>query len=208
MPARLGRRAWPGRFPLAGVLLLALGCLAATGDSRAQVLDARGATGAGDGPMQAAPAPGYRLRPGDRLRITVFGHPDLSGAFDLDAAGRIAFPLIGQVDLAGRTPRAAERALVDRLKPDYLRQPHVGLQVLNLRPVYILGEVETPGSYAYRSGLTVMEAVALAGGFSFRADPDDIAISRARDDGRRRRQAAPDTRVLPGDTVYVDSRLF
>jgi len=162
-------------------------------------------------PEAAAPArraPRYRLQRGDRLEIRVYGHEKLSGEFVLDGRGTVRFPLVGPVRLGGLTKGRAATRLVTRLKPDYLKDPQVGITILNPRPVYVLGEVEEPGSYPYRSGLTVTEAVALAGGFTFRADPDAIAIRRGQARSDRRRRAGSGTQVLPGDTVHVDSSFF
>lgn len=173
-----------------------------------RVYDARNATRRERAPLPAPRSVEYRLQAGDRLAVTIFGHEDLTGEFVLDGDGRITFPLLGTLQLGGRTLRGAEAHIVERLRPDYLRQPYAGIQVLNPRPIYVLGEVKNPGSYTYRSGLTVTEAVALAGGFTFRADREDIAISRRRGDGRQRRAASADSRVLPGDTIQIDSGLF
>ncbi len=173
-----------------------------------QARDARVGTAGPDARVPARPAPAYRLQPGDELAIRVFGHERLTGKFVLDARGAIRFPLVGRVRLAGRTRRAAAAVLIDALKPAYLKDPQVGIRLLNPRPVYVLGEVAEPGSYPYRRGLTVTEAVALAGGFTFRAERNALAVSRSRRGRERRRPAEPSTRVLPGDTVHVGSSLF
>jgi polysaccharide export outer membrane protein len=194
--------------PIAFLVALALALMASGDAPLAQTRDAQRRTLDPQASTPAEQAPRYRLRRGDRLEIRVYGHTDLSGEFVLDGRGTIRFPLIGPVRLGGLTKGEAATRLVDRLKPDYLKQPQVGITILNPRPVYVLGEVEEPGSYPYRTGLTVTEAVALAGGFTFRADPDAIAISRGRAETRGRRRANSGTQVLPGDTVHVDSSLF
>jgi polysaccharide export outer membrane protein len=86
-------------------------------------------------------------------------------------------------------------------------EPQVSIEVLNYRPFYIIGEVNNPGSFAYVSGMTVINAVALAGGYTYRADQDDIIISRGGSTGPKI-QAMPDTEVLPGDIVEVTERFF
>ena len=153
-------------------------------------------------------APPYRLESGDRLQITVYGHEDLSGEFELDGGGRAALPLIGAVDLEGLTLRQAEAAIEGSLKPDYLVNPRVGAQMISHRPFYILGEVQQPGSYPYKVGLTAMEAVALAGGYTHRAREDGLFIIRRSDPHRRRQDADESTAVLPGDTIRVVERFF
>lgn len=150
----------------------------------------------------------YRLGSGDKIVVTVFGHEDLSGAFALDESGRIALPLAGEVALANKTLREAEAAVVARLQPDYLVNPRVSIQVENYRPFYILGEVKQPGSYDYVNGMTVVQAVAIAGGYTYRARQNRVSIQRARDPERRHQPANPDTVVLPGDIVNVPERYF
>lgn len=150
----------------------------------------------------------YQLGSGDRLRITVFGEDDLSGEFEVDGSGRISMPLIGSVQIGSHTLKQAEGRIIAMLKDGYMRDPRVSIDVLNYRPFYIIGEVNTPGSYPYRSGLSVLTAVAMGGGYTFRADEDDIIIIRGNDPERREEKATADTVVLPGDVVRVEERLF
>lgn len=155
-----------------------------------------------------AGAPEYRLGSGDQIVVTVFGQEDLSGEFTLDGEGRIAMPLIGEVGLSARTLRQAEQLVVDHLQPDYLVNPRVSIQVANYRPFYILGEVKQPGSYAFVNGMTVVQAVAIAGGYTYRARQNRVSIQRANDPDRQQQLARPDTVVLPGDIVNVPERYF
>lgn len=151
---------------------------------------------------------GYDLGPGDQLRITVFRHEDLSGQFELDGEGYFAMPLVGEILGGGLTSRQLENEIETRLKGGgYLVNPQVSIEVLNYRPFYIIGEVRNPGSFEYVNGMTVINAVALAGGFTYRADQDDIIISRGGSNGPKV-QALPDTEVLPGDIVEVTERFF
>ena len=150
----------------------------------------------------------YRLGPGDALRVTVFRHEDLSGEFRLDGQGYFALPLLGEVRGGGRTARELESEIESALKSGgYLVDPQVSLEVLNYRPFYIIGEVNNPGSFEYVNGMTVINAVALAGGFTYRADQDDIVISRGGSSGPEI-AAAPDSEVLPGDIIEVQERFF
>jgi len=110
------------------------------------------------------------------------------------------------VRLAARREHAAP--IIAALKPDYLKNPRVSVQVLNYRPFYIIGEVNSPGSYAYVSGMTVLEAVAIAGGFTYRAKEGEMTITRGSDDARREAEAVPETLVLPGDVIKVPERFF
>lgn len=160
---------------------------------------------------QAAPAQqaGYRLGPGDRLRIVVFGQKDMTGEYAVDGSGLLSFPLIGQLKAAGLTAEGLEREITNKLKPDYLRNPNVSVVVLTYRPFYIVGEVKTPGSYAYVTGMSVINAVALAGGFTYRAKESSFYLDRTGKDGKRSRiDAGPDTQVQPGDVITVRERYF
>ena len=149
----------------------------------------------------------YRLGRGDRVRVTVFGHEDLSGEFDVGAAGSVSLPLVGDVPAQDRTAGQLEDAIRQKLQPDYLTNPRVSVQVLKYRPFYILGEVKNPGSYPYSSGMTVINAVALAGGYTYRARQSKIFIIRENAPGKKER-VDQNTMVLPGDTIEVSERFF
>lgn len=149
----------------------------------------------------------YRLGSGDRLRITVYQEEDLSGEFEVSDTGDVSMPLIGGVGAAGRTIDELKDAIEIAFRDGYLRNPQVSIEVMNYRPFYVIGEVNEPGSYPYRSGLDVLTAVAMGGGFTFRADENDITIQRA-GDPENEIPARKSTRVLPGDVIRVDERLF
>lgn len=150
----------------------------------------------------------YRLGAGDRIRITVFGHEDLSGEFTLSALGNVSLPLVGILELNGLALDDAERAVVSALSPDYLLDPRVSIEVLVYRPFYMLGEVNNPGAYEYVDGMTVNEAVALAGGFTYRARKRRVVVIRASDEDRVERSIPVTEAVLPGDVVKVLERMF
>ena len=150
----------------------------------------------------------YRTGSGDKLRITIFGHDDLSGDFLVDGSGYIALPLIGKIKAGDSTSREIELAIISKLKPDYLKNPRVGVEILNYRPFYILGEVKNPGSYPYVDGMTVINAIALSGGYTYRGRENKLLIIRAKDPERKKQPADHDTVVLPGDVIEVPERFF
>lgn len=152
--------------------------------------------------------PEYRTGAGDKLRITVFGHDDLSGEFQVDGSGIISLPLIGDVAAGERSVKEIEGAIVDKLKPGYLKNPRVSVEVVNYRPFYILGEVKNPGSYPYVNGMTVVNAIALSGGYTYRAREDRVLIIRAEDPERTKQSGSLDTSVSPGDIIEVPERFF
>jgi protein involved in polysaccharide export with SLBB domain len=172
--------------------------------------------GCGQGPMttatssdmQAAAREPYRLGPGDKVRVTVYGEQELSGEFDLDGGGIVALPLVGPVHVGGATIADASANVAAAYRKGYLKDPQVSIQVLNYRPFYILGEVRNPGSYPYVNGMTVLNAVALAGGFTYRAAEGSFVIVRANDPSKAEQRVPPETGVLPGDIVKVQERYF
>lgn len=163
--------------------------------------------GAGAQAQDGAPER-YTLGSGDKIYITVFGQDDLSGEFVVNGSGQVSLPLIGDIAVARLSLAEAEAAVIGKLKPEYLRNPRVSIQVLNYRPFYILGEVKQPGSYPYVSGMSVVQAVALAGGYTYRARENRLLIVRGTDEKRREQPADHDTSVLPGDIIRVPERFF
>lgn len=150
-----------------------------------------------------------RLGPNDRVRITVFGQPTLTGEYTLDGNGVLAFPLIGNVPASGSTTAELQRAITAKLDPDYLRNPSVSAEVVTRRPFYVIGEVLKPGNYPYVTDMTAINAVAMAGGFTRRAKKNDFYIRRFDKDGRMVRiEAKAETVLQAGDTLEVRERVF
>jgi len=150
----------------------------------------------------------YRLGPGDKVRVTVFGDDQLSGEFQVDANGAIAMPLVGNVEAGGHTTDELAANVVQKLQKDYLKNPKVSVEVTVYRPFYILGEVRNPGSYPYVNGMRVMNAIALAGGFTYRAREGHMKINRDVDGKMQELDADQATAVLPGDVIEVPERFF
>lgn len=149
----------------------------------------------------------YTLGPGDQIRIITFGEQQLTGEFRVDAAGEIALPLVGNVHAAGLTPRELDKAVENALsKSDLYRNPSVSTEVIAYRPIFILGEVSRPGQYQYQPGMTVVTAVAIAGGFTYRAVTDQFSIVRATGARPMEGAAVRETPVQPGDVVSVYER--
>jgi polysaccharide biosynthesis/export protein len=119
----------------------------------------------------------YRLGPGDRITVTVFGQPELSGEILVDGAGNILLPLIGQIEVKDLTTLECQNLVQDRLANGILQQPSVSLRISEPRPLYILGDVRAPGAYPFRYGSTVQSAVAVAGGFGLAQQLQGTAVS-------------------------------
>lgn len=151
---------------------------------------------------------GYRIGSGDRLTIRVLGQPDLTAEYVVDGAGAISMPLVNSLAVAGLTTPEAERLIVTRLRNGFLRDPNVSVQVTNTRPFYILGEVNQAGSYAYQNGMTVQQAVAIANGYSARANQGKVLLTRTSADGTQSHEVPVTTQIYPGDVIYVRERWF
>jgi polysaccharide export outer membrane protein len=151
----------------------------------------------------ASPAGPDGLRPGERVAVTVAGQPELSGTYELDRDGRFEMALLGAVDAYGLTEAGLEDRLVARLADGYLREPRVEVERAALRPFFILGDVARPGSYRYRAGMTVADAVAVAGG---PLAPEQLAVT-VTPAGRERetRRVALDANLRPGDIVELEA---
>ena len=150
----------------------------------------------------------YRLDSGDVLRVTVFGQTELTNTYSVDKAGHLSFPLIGSIGARGITPKQMESRIADGLRRGFLRDPDVSVEVATYRPFFILGEVGTSGQYVYVPGMTVQNAVAIAGGFSARAEQEDVDITRHVNGEIITGRVPISDPILPGDTIAIRERLF
>lgn len=149
------------------------------------------------------------LRPGDRIRITVYGEESLTGEYDVNPGGSISMPLVGTIRAAGRSQVELGREIATRYRSGgFLQDPKVNVAVVQFRPFYILGEASNPGEYPFRSGLTVHAAVAMAGGFTYRASKSVILIRHLGDDIWKEYPLSEPVVVAPGDTIRIPERYF
>ena len=150
----------------------------------------------------------YRLGAGDKIRVTVFGEADLSGEFVVDGGGYIRLPLIGEVKAIGLSARIFETEIEKQLKEGYLKEPRVNVEVTAYRPFYILGEVNRPGPYPFVNGMTVLNAIALAGGYTYRANERVGVIRRAGQAKEERLPLDQTVKIYPDDIITVRERFF
>lgn len=148
------------------------------------------------------------LGSGDKLRLIVFGETALSGEFVVSGSGVVSLPLVGEVRAAGATLNGFREAVAAALMQGYLKDPRVSVEVLTYRPFYILGEVARPGEYPYTSGLTVLNAIATAGGYTYRANTRRIFIRGANEAQERALSLDATLTVGPGDTLRIAERFF
>jgi polysaccharide export outer membrane protein len=169
----------------------------------------RGMVSATDALASAQQPSLYRLSPGDKIKVIVFNEPDLTGEFQVNDSGKVAFPLAGEVSAAGRSVEEFKSALTRTLSGRYVKNPRVAVEVVNYRPFNVIGEVRNAGQYPYRPGLTVQDAVAMAGGYTYRANTRTLYVRRADANGESTVQVDGErVTVLPGDNIRVPERYF
>jgi protein involved in polysaccharide export with SLBB domain len=150
----------------------------------------------------------YRLGASDKVHITVYDEPTLTGDYSVSNDGNISFPLIGDVSVLNKTVGAAREMIRSKLADGYLRAPRVSAEVLTFRPFYVIGEVNHAGSFPYTAGLTVLKAVATASGFTYRANQKVVFIKRGGQAEEMRYPLTAETLVAPGDVIRIAERHF
>lgn len=150
----------------------------------------------------------YNLGPGDRVRVIVFGEQDLSGEFVVSGEGKVSLPLIGEIQASGATSSVLQTRIADALKQGYLNTPRVNVEVLTFRPFYIFGEVNKPGEYPYVNGMTIERAVAIASGYTYRANKKKVFIKHANETKEVDVSLSSPIMIQPGDTIRVAERYF
>lgn len=158
---------------------------------------------------QDAPGQGdYRLASGDTVQVRVYGEDDLSVTLDVPAAGTVDYAFVGAIALAGKTVRAVQQEIYDRLLGDYLVDPKVSVSVAKYRDFYVYGEVARPGGYAWEPGLTVRKVITLAGGLKERASGSKWYLVPEGGSEDERRRVSEDDAVGPGDTLTIEQSFF
>jgi protein involved in polysaccharide export with SLBB domain len=178
---------------------LALGLLVAACDTPVQ-------QGTIDSQPQAPQAP--RLQAGDKIRVTVFGEPSLSGDYEIDPGGFVSLPLAGTVQAANLTKAEMEQVLAKKLRTEYLKNPKVTVDIASFHPFYVLGEIAHPGEFPYRGGLNVVSAIAIAGGETYRASKNRVLIQHLGELDFKEYPLSPAIPVLPGGTIKLPERYF
>jgi polysaccharide export outer membrane protein len=156
--------------------------------------------------LATAQAP--RLQSGEKIRVTVYNEPSLSGDFQIDPSGFVSLPLAGTLKAGGLTQNELEHALAQKYASQYLKNPKVTVSVAEYRPFYIIGEVEHPGSFPYTSGLNVLSALAIAGGPTYRASKSTVMIQHPGESGLKEYAMDAAVPILPGDIIKAPQRYF
>ncbi|MEX0645458.1 MAG: polysaccharide biosynthesis/export family protein [Parvularculaceae bacterium] len=150
----------------------------------------------------------YRIGPADKIRVIVFGEPELSGEFSVNSGGEISLPLLGEIAVNGRTIEEVRRMVKEGLSSGYINDARVAAEITTYRPFYILGEIADPGEYPYSAGMTIFKAVAAAGGFTYRAKKSSVYIKRAVGGEEVELKLTQELAVFPGDVIRVGERFF
>lgn len=149
-----------------------------------------------------------RFQGGEKIRITVYNEPSLSGDYDIDTNGMVSLPLAGTLRAVGLTQPQFEQELAKKFRSEYLRNPKVTVTVLQYRPIYFVGEVEKQGEYPYKPGLNILTAMAMAGGGTYRANKNYVLVQHVGEKGMKEYPQSSATLVLPGDLIRVPERYF
>jgi len=161
-------------------------------------------------PPLPAPPPGpYRLGSGDQINLRIYDQSQLSGQYTVDDSGFIDLPLLGLIPAGGNSPDELAARITAALQSQQLiLHPSVAVEVSHYRPFYILGEVNTPGQYPYRPDMTVLTAISIAGGFTYRAEEDYAGITRDTGGQAVQYRAPNNALAQPGDVITVFERRF
>ena len=203
------------RFAGACGLLCGLLLLAGCADKRGGPIAYDQTLSAPDEPRIVALESNYKIAPMDQLAIKVFKSEDLTGEYDVDLAGRISLPLVGEVEAANLTTAQLDERLTEKFGEKYLQNPDVSVAIKRstARVVTVDGAVRESGAFPVGGPMSLIQAIALAKGTSEDANARRVAVFRTVQGQRQaaafdltaiRRGQAPDPQIYPGDIVVVD----
>jgi protein involved in polysaccharide export with SLBB domain len=180
---------------------------------------------AGRKPMPSTPiqvvdlAPEERLGIDDVFEVRVFGEPELTSEYRVSADGTIDYPFVGRISVIGMRSGDVQELIATKLKEGYLKSPQVSLMVKewNSRKVSVIGQVQKPGAVAYFPSMTIVDAIAAAGGFTLIASKNAVTLRRESKGNVESKMCpvadisegrAPNVVLRPGDILVVEERLF
>jgi protein involved in polysaccharide export with SLBB domain len=156
--------------------------------------------------LEKAAAASPQLQAGEKIRVTVYGEPSLSGDYQIDPSGFVSLPLAGTVKAAGLSQQQLEQDLATKFRSGYLKDPKITVSIAEFKPFYIVGEVSKPGVYPYTGGLTVLSAIAIAGGTTYRANQSNVLIQHSGESSMREYDTSMPIPILPGDIIQIPRR--
>ncbi len=149
-----------------------------------------------------------KLEAGEEIRVSVYGEASLGGVYRIDPSGFVSLPLAGSVKAAGLTERKFAKDLAQRLEHGFLKKPEVIVSIVKFAPFYILGEVQKPGAYSYSAGMNVFNAIAVAGGYTYRANRSTVIIEHKGETAMKAYALSWPIPILPGDIIKIPRRYF
>lgn len=161
-----------------------------------------------DASRPAAVSVPYTLHINDQVRVQIFNEQNISGDYVVDSTGYLSIPVAGRVKAAGLTLQQLERRVTAQLNGPILKDARVNVQITTYAPFYIHGEVKKPGEFPYKPGLTIADAVALAGGYTYRADEKRALVRPTNSNAELARPMAANPPVAPGDNITVPERFL
>ena len=150
----------------------------------------------------------HRLGVGDKIKLGVYGEQDLSGQFEVNALGVVPVPLIGEVPAKGLSIQEFREHVQRRLSDGYVKSPKVSVEIIAYRPIFVHGEVKSGGEFTFKFGTRLRDVVAMAGGYTYRAEKGYALVTREGEQVEMRLSMASDELVLPGDNVRIPERFF
>lgn len=157
---------------------------------------------------QFAFANDYKLGPGDKIQIIVYGEDDLTANVKIDKSGFISFPFLDDIQVINLSVKELEKVIYDGLLGDYLISPQVSVSISQYRPFFIHGQVNRPGGYPFQDDLTFDKAIAVAGGLSSRASLTDWTITRKVNGKTVKIEANVATQIFPDDIIKIEQSFF
>ena len=195
-------------FPRSNVLCL-LAAAALAGCSASANGPTNVALSSYDSPVPPRGAAGpYILGPSDKVHLRDYDDANLTGDYEVNSAGFISLPLVGQVRAAGLTTSQLEKTIAARMKGSVAQNPNINIEIASYAPFYIYGEVKKAGVYSFQPGLTVADAIATAGGLTYRADESTIYLQHAGGQTQEVVRLDVPKRIFPGDNIRVSERMF
>ncbi len=150
----------------------------------------------------------YKLGAGDKIRLLLYGDDVFSGEYKVSSAGNVSLPLVGIIRAKDKTIDELRDDIIRALTTGYYLDPHLAAEIVEYRPFYIFGEVKRPGNYPYVAGLTLGQAVSIAGGYTYRANTKTLSMQRVGTEAPVRVQSAEVRAIRPGDTIEIMERYF
>ena len=169
---------------------------------------------ASTGPFASAPTSvpqaqiPLQIQKGDKIKVFVYGEDSLNGIYDVDPDGYVSLPLAGRVEAAGRTTSELQKYITSKYRSDYLKDPKVSVDIASFRPIYVMGEAAHPGELPYRSGMNLLNAIAAAGGPTYRASRSTVLIQHAGEDVWKETPMSSSVQLQPGDMIRIPERYF